>query len=1210
MPPLNAGPAALLLGGILLVAALAAPFLLHADEGDATAGLRAADLDDLLSAKLPPPPTLRLLSPEDAQGAGATLRVSGEAASERSVILDVQYRIDGSPWQSLPGIVAGLPVAPFATDLPAPPGDHLLEVRAYDGNAYSLVTRATFRASPENAPTVRILHPADGQGVAQGPLRLSGTVEGADGTPVTLRLGNQTTDAVVTPGPGGVASWTATLDVPPGIHVVTATAQDSLPARVVLAAAPTPPPTLRVLSPANGSAYGSGGDEACRCIFFAGLAPGARDVLVSLDGGASERVRLDADGAWAWTLSVTRLLNGEHQAVFTPLAQDGTAGAPRVVTFTARTAHTVRIVGDDAPRPTHTPLPFTAQGDALRDVAWQLDHEPLPGEPTVTLRLATPGAHVLTARTQDAQGRIATLRIPLWALNQPPTATLLDAPTDATRNEADFRAMGEDPDGHVATWRWDFGDGTTTRTPTGRASHVFPHAGTWRVTATPIDDHGAEGTPATALVTVLNHEPKAAFTYAPEAPTVRDVVTFFDHSTDHERRLATRTWDFGDGTKAEGTAVAHRFATRGPHVVKLTVTDQDGARATTTRVLLLDNVLPRVAFVHLPQAVQTGTEVLFVDRTADEDGVPAAWSWDFGHECPTPCDKTHARHANGSRVLHAFPAPGAYRVNLTVTDDAGGLAHRTLEVLVHDALPLVQKVGVEPETPRARQEARFQAHVVDAEGAPVAYRWDFGDGNVSTQAEPTHAYARSGLYRATVNVTDAAGQGSLLAFPVVVHNAKPNATLRLSQPAFAGHPAILDADAADADGAIVRHKFDADNDGVPECDGAASRCAFTYPAPGRYVATLAVADDEGASVFVDLELDVQLPPPDLAPPAVTVEAPAAESILAGRVLVHGSAAGVAPIRKVEVQLRNSSWTFSAARGPWTPASGTHAWHLHLDTRALADGEYALVVRAMDERNASGERSVPVLVANGPRESQVSVQVHNAPAEPMRADHDLLGSAWHPDGAVKVRYRLDDGPWRDVSGEPAGFTIPLFLKDLAPGPHVVRIDARRSLSDQRELAVEFRVADAPPALVVDEPPNPVAYGLLLASGRLVGEGKVLWRVDHDVWRELPPGPEWRLSVETQGLRNGPHDVWLKAASPDGVEETPPMKYRVRVINPTAQTEEERRIVEQARAPAPHPDEVDLAEEARKDIPHPSAGPVLALALAAALAASSRAGPRRR
>lgn len=47
---------------------------------------------------------------------------------------------------------------------------------------------------------------------------------------------------------------------------------------------------------------------------------------------------------------------------------------------------------------------------------------------------------------------------------------------------------------------------------------------------------------------------------------------------------------------------------------------------------------------------------------------------------------------------------------------------------------------------------------VDASsGSPVAYAWDFGDGNTDTQANPTHTYSSDGTYTVCLTVTNAAG---------------------------------------------------------------------------------------------------------------------------------------------------------------------------------------------------------------------------------------------------------------------------------------------------------------------------------------------------------------------------------------------------------------------------------------------------------------------
>jgi hypothetical protein len=319
-------------------------------------------------------------------------------------------------------------------------------------------------------------------------------------------------------------------------------------------------------------------------------------------------------------------------------------------------------------------------------------------------------------------------------------------------------------------------------------------------------------------------------------------------------------------------------------------------------------------------------------------------------------------------------------------------------------------------------------------------------------------------------------------------------------------------------------------------------------------------------------------------------------------MLSGSADGPSPVQKVEVQLRRGNATLSASRDPWMLATGNASWRLHLDTRGFADGAYDLAVRATDARGAAGLVTVPILVLNGPKESLVGLTLLDAPTAPLRVDHEVRGSAWHPDGPVTVRYQLDEGPWRDAPGEPVGFTLPLLLRDLGPGPHVLRVDARRGLVDHREETVLFRVAGPPPALVVDEVPTPLAYGLLTASGRLVGEGRVQWRLDHDVWRDLPAGPEWRLAFETAGVEGGPHTVWLRTVSEDGLDEGEPVKHRVRVINPSAMTEEDRRLLEEARTPAAGPGEVDLDEVARGRPVPLGAWPFLAaLAVAAALRA---------
>jgi PKD repeat protein len=63
----------------------------------------------------------------------------------------------------------------------------------------------------------------------------------------------------------------------------------------------------------------------------------------------------------------------------------------------------------------------------------------------------------------------------------------------------------------------------------------------------------------------------------------------------------------------------------------------------------------------------------------------------------------------------------------------------------------------EPDEGPPPLKVQFTASVEEESGGPFTFGWDFGDGNKSTEQNPTHTYDKVGEYTATLTVTNQKG---------------------------------------------------------------------------------------------------------------------------------------------------------------------------------------------------------------------------------------------------------------------------------------------------------------------------------------------------------------------------------------------------------------------------------------------------------------------
>jgi PKD repeat protein len=459
---------------------------------------------------------------------------------------------------------------------------------------------------------------------------------------------------------------------------------------------------------------------------------------------------------------------------------------------------------------------------------------------------AAAGTYTVTLTVTDDMGATDTATTTATiadAPNEPPFADPNGPYTGTAGQAVQFDGSGSfDPDGSIAAYNWDFGDGGAGNgvNPT----HTYTNPGTYTVTLTVTDDEGATDTATTtATIGDVPNEPPFADPNGPYTGTTGQAVQFDGSgSFDPDGSIAAYDWNFGDGGTGNGVSPTHTYTATGTYTVTLTVTDDEGATDTVSTTATIGDVPNEPPFAD-PNGPYTGTAGQAVQfdgsGSLDPDGIIAAYDWDFGD----------GSTGTGVNPTHTYQAAGTYTVTLTVTDDMGAPDTATTTATIGDLPnepPFADPNG--PYTGTAGQAVQFDGSgSLDPDGIIAAYDWDFGDGSTGTGVNPTHTYAAAGTYTVTLTVTDDMGAPDTASTTATI-GAAPN------EPPFAdpngpytgtvGQTVQFDGSgSADLDGTIVAYDWDF-GDGAT---GTGVSPAHAYAATGTYTVTLTVTDDMGAS---------------------------------------------------------------------------------------------------------------------------------------------------------------------------------------------------------------------------------------------------------------------------------------------------------------------------------------------------------------------------
>jgi PKD repeat protein len=138
-------------------------------------------------------------------------------------------------------------------------------------------------------------------------------------------------------------------------------------------------------------------------------------------------------------------------------------------------------------------------------------------------------------------------------------------------------------EGSIAEYRWDFGDGGTSRGET--VSHAYSEVGTYFVRLTLVDSNGRTTSISRSVAVGQAPAPTADFTFSPGNPQPNDDVRFNAGATvpSPGRTIVSYSWDFGDGGSGSGVTATHRYTQARTYNVTLTVTDDIGRKSVVTK---------------------------------------------------------------------------------------------------------------------------------------------------------------------------------------------------------------------------------------------------------------------------------------------------------------------------------------------------------------------------------------------------------------------------------------------------------------------------------------------------------------------------------------------------------------------------------------------------------------------------------------------------
>ncbi len=348
---------------------------------------------------------------------------------------------------------------------------------------------------------------------------------------------------------------------------------------------------------------------------------------------------------------------------------------------------------------------------------------------------ANPGIHVyeqdgtytvLLITTNSCGSDTASTQI---TIATPPTAQFAADPAEGcVPFQVQFSDLSSE---NTTSWSWTFegGEPATSTEPNPLVSYLQP--GTYGVTLVASNSTGSDTLVQQTLITA-DAFPSVDFTFV-----INGTMVSF---TSNVSNANTLVWSFGDGDTTTEANPDHNYVEGQTYLVQLTA-ENDCGQISVEQEIYIPFQGPTALFESDVQSGCPPLEVQF-SNLSSENTDSIVWHFPGGEP----------EYSNLENPTVSYNQAGSYEVTLIAFNDYGS---DTLTLPAYITALDVPQVNFDYVATGAI--INFQNTSLDAD----SYLWNFGNGDSSTEVNPTYTYDQIGTYTVTLTASNSCGENSI-----------------------------------------------------------------------------------------------------------------------------------------------------------------------------------------------------------------------------------------------------------------------------------------------------------------------------------------------------------------------------------------------------------------------------------------------------------------